>query len=389
MPTDLRTTGVPRDLSSLVRSDGSADRLRVLLITARADHGGGPRHILDLLRAFSNSSFEFYIASPEQEPYAAQFHTFTKKFFEIPPRSFSISAFFRLLRAVRRSRVDVIHSHGRGAGIFSRLLGFMTGVPVLHTFHGIHRDPSLQGRLKLLIDRLLSYFPFTPIYVSESESREAVSFGSVRPQVVGFVIENAVDTSRFTARKRPALSGEATQRSGTPDLAVAQNVLRFGAFLRDDPVKGPDLFLTLAGDLRDEGQWSCAGISRSELSRYGKIPETLELKGRLAEPAPWLQSLDVFVSPARNEGLPLGVLEAMAAGCLCILSDIPAHRTFEGAALFFNPEDPITFLTALSRAKNDPTLCASLLTKSRDLIDTRYSLKTFTEKLERAYETSR
>jgi glycosyltransferase involved in cell wall biosynthesis len=361
------------ELGSLVRSDGSANRLRVLLITARADHGGGPRHILDLLRAFESSGIEFYIASPEQEPYASQFHRFTKKFFELPPRSFSLVAFFRLLRVVRRARVDVIHSHGRGAGIYSRLLGLFTGVRVLHTFHGIHREPSLNGRLKLLVDQVLSYFPFTPIYVSENESREAVAFGCVRPGVVGFVIENAVDASRFKIRTNPPMSGQ---------------VLRIGAFVRNDPVKNPDLFLNLARELGREGQWTCAGISRAELSQYGAIPEALEIMDRLQEPAAWLESLDIFVSTSRNEGLPLGVLEAMAAGCLCILSDIPAHVNFKDAALLFNAEDKTSFLDALSRPKNDLSLRATLFTKAFELIATRHSLETFAHKLERAYSVS-
>jgi glycosyltransferase involved in cell wall biosynthesis len=361
------------ELGSLVRSDGSANRLRVLLITARADHGGGPRHILDLLRAFESSGIEFYIASPEQEPYASQFHTLTKKFFELPPRSFSLVAFFRLLRVVRRARVDVIHSHGRGAGIYSRLLGLFTGVRVLHTFHGINREPSLKGRLKLLVDQVLSYFPFTPIYVSENESREAIEFGCLRPGVVGFVIENAVDISRFASRTTPPLEGK---------------TLRFGAFLRDDIVKGPDLFLALARDLNGEGQWSCAGISRTELSSYGQVPETIEIMDRLHEPAAWLQSLDIFVSTARNEGLPLGVLEAMSAGCLCILSDIPAHRTFKNAAVLFIPEDSASFTAALSRIQDDPSIRSALSEGAMGLILNRHSLETFRQKLERAYSNS-
>lgn len=329
--------------------------------------------MLDLLRAFGSSGFEFFIASPEQEPYAEQFHELTKKFFEIPSRSFSPIAFFQLLRAIRRARIDVIHSHGRAAGIYSRLLGLATGVRVLHTFHGIHREPSFNGRLKLLVDQILSYFPFTPIYVSENESREAIQFGCVRPGVVGFVIENAVDTSRFGSRKAPPMSGAS---------------LRIGAFVRDDVVKGPDLLLSLTQEFSGAGQWTCAGISRAELSVHGDVPDQLEILDRLREPATWLQSLDIFVSTARNEGLPLGVLEAMAAGCLCVLSDIPAHVNFKAAALLFNPEDSASFSNALSRLKSDPSLRLSLLEKERELIANRHSLEAFAGKLARAYSTS-
>ncbi len=377
MPTDLdiRTTGSPRDLASLVRSDGSANRLRVLLITARADHGGGPRHILDLLKSLSGRGIEFYIGSPNQEPYASQLHSLSKKFLEIPPRSFSPFALFRLLRVVRSAPIDVVHSHGRGAGIYSRLLGLFTGVRVLHTFHGIHREPSLRGRLKLLVDQVLAFLPFQPVYVSENESHEALEFKCVREGNLGYIIENAVDTSRFNRREVPALSD-------------SSRGIRFGAFTRNDVVKGPDLFLNLARELKEAGTWTCAGISRDELSLHGDVPGWLELKNRISEPAPWLQSLDVFVSTARNEGLPLGVLEAMAANCLCILSAIPAHRGFDsaGAALLFEAGDPKSFTEALSKLARDSSLRASLIARARDLVDSKHSLKVFAGKIEQLYK---
>lgn len=363
MPTD---PGIPR---------------RVLLITARADHGGGPRHILDLLKAFSREreagEIEFYIGSPNQDPYGPQFQQLTKEFFEIPPRSFSLFALFQLLRAIRRTGIDVIHSHGRGAGVYSRLLGLLSGVRVLHTFHGIHRDPSLRGRIKLLVDQFFAVFAFTPIFVSKNEEREALEFGCVRANAEGYVIENAVDTSRF--KKREAA------RFSDPTRPI-----RFGAFLRPDLAKGPDLFLRLATDLAAEGEWSCAGITRDELATYGEIPPSLEVRDRLREPAEWLQSLDVFVSTARNEGLPLGVLEAMAAGCVCILSDIPAHRQFavEGATIKFDTADSRTFLMATSRLKSDMNAGLGIIEQARLAIENRYSMATFAEKLKSRYAHS-
>ncbi len=381
MPTDLdiRTTGSPRDLSSLVRSDGSANRLRVLLITARADHGGGPRHILDLLKSLSGRGIEFYIGSPNQEPYASQFRSLSKSFFEIPARSFSPMAFFRLLSAVRRTRIDVVHSHGRGAGIYSRLLGIFTGVRVLHTFHGVHREPTLPGRLKLFVDQVLAYFPFRPIYVSENESREALQFHCVRKGNVGYIIENAVDTSRFSGR--------------TAQPLASKNQIRIGAFLRDDQAKGPDLFLRLVNEVGERLgdtvnlSWSCAGITREELARHGKIPASLEIVGKIPEPASWLKSLDVFTSTARNEGLPLGVLEAMSAGCLCVLSDITAHQTFSnsGAALLFKADDPPTLTNAISKVVENQNLQTAFASQAHQLIASKHSLHTFAEKLEHAY----
>jgi len=53
-----------------------------------------------------------------------------------------------------------------------------------------------------------------------------------------------------------------------------------------------------------------------------------------------LQHAAIFASPARYEPFGLSVLEAAAAGCALVLSDIPSFRElWSGAALFFDPDD--------------------------------------------------
>jgi glycosyltransferase involved in cell wall biosynthesis len=61
---------------------------------------------------------------------------------------------------------------------------------------------------------------------------------------------------------------------------------------------------------------------------------------------------DVFVSTSHGEGLPVAVLEAMAAGCPVILSDIPPHRELaEGTDFipFVPPGDEEGFAEAIQR----------------------------------------
>src|SRR5690606_7562193 len=63
----------------------------------------------------------------------------------------------------------------------------------------------------------------------------------------------------------------------------------------------------------------------------------------------------VFVSAATFEPFGLAVLEAAAAGCALVLSDIPTFRElWDGAAQFADPRDPAAFAAAIEALIEDP-----------------------------------
>ena len=78
----------------------------------------------------------------------------------------------------------------------------------------------------------------------------------------------------------------------------------------------------------------------------------LRCLGRLsaAEIAACLAARPIFVSSALYEPFGLAVLEAAAAGCPLVLSDIPTFRElWDGAAVFVDPRDPDAIAAALRR----------------------------------------
>ncbi len=85
--------------------------------------------------------------------------------------------------------------------------------------------------------------------------------------------------------------------------------------------------------------------------------------GRLspAALACFLERAAIYALPARYEPFGLSVLEAGLAGCALVLGDIPSLReTWEGAALFVDPESPPMLRRMLSGLIRDEDRCASL-----------------------------
>jgi len=71
---------------------------------------------------------------------------------------------------------------------------------------------------------------------------------------------------------------------------------------------------------------------------------------------------DVLVHASRFEGMPNVVLEAMAAGLPCVLSNIPAHRQLaDGAPMFFDPDRPEALAARLHElaTRHDTWACMS------------------------------
>lgn len=75
----------------------------------------------------------------------------------------------------------------------------------------------------------------------------------------------------------------------------------------------------------------------------------------------WLQRASIFVHTALYEPFGLAVLEAAAAGCALVLSDIPTLRElWDGAAEFHNPGDSAGLHAALDMLIADPGKRAAL-----------------------------
>jgi glycosyltransferase involved in cell wall biosynthesis len=71
----------------------------------------------------------------------------------------------------------------------------------------------------------------------------------------------------------------------------------------------------------------------------------------------------VFVLSTRWEGMPLALVEAMAAGCACVATLVPGVEgvlEHERTGLLVPPEDPPLMAAAMKRLLTDPALCEQL-----------------------------
>ncbi|MGJ4928836.1 glycosyltransferase family 4 protein [Bradyrhizobium sp. HKCCYLS2038] len=107
------------------------------------------------------------------------------------------------------------------------------------------------------------------------------------------------------------------------------------------------------------------------------LPRDLHALGELAhaELQQWMSHAAIFVSPALYEPFGMSVLEAAAAGCALVLSDIPTFRElWQDAAVFVPPGDIGALKSTLNWLIADQT-ARSVLQEAARQRSLRYSLR--------------
>jgi glycogen synthase len=83
--------------------------------------------------------------------------------------------------------------------------------------------------------------------------------------------------------------------------------------------------------------------------------------------AVWQQTASIYAAPAKYEPFGLAILEAAAAGCALVLSDIPSLReNWQGAAEFVDPRNPRAWIETLNRLTANSAQREQLAARARE-----------------------
>lgn len=154
-----------------------------------------------------------------------------------------------------------------------------------------------------------------------------------------------------------------TGRSGRGLLPRTKEDLILAADCFGDGDPGLDTVQQLAGEV----EWPVVILADG-----AEAPVASDRPVRIVErPSPdsvasWYGRASVYTQPCSYTGSGLGPLEAALAGCALVLGDVPALReTWEGAALFVQPGDPLDLRRALELLLSEPKGLRGLAQRAR------------------------
>lgn len=234
------------------------------------------------------------------------------------PQLYAGIGFWRLIRLLRRRAPDWVHTILPWGDLIGRSCARQAGVRrIVSTVTARYAD---KPRWQLALDRATIGWAQRVVFVSAeivpfSQAREGV-----RPEQV-LCIPNGVE---WDETDRTAAAAALRQRHGRGARRVAGMVARLhpqkahGDLLRAyQAVRTdfPDTVLWLVGDGPERPRLEA-------LTRQLGLAEHVVFAGDRADPLDWIAAMDLFVHPTYFEGLPLAVLEAMAAARPVIASAV-------------------------------------------------------------------
>jgi glycosyltransferase involved in cell wall biosynthesis len=264
-----------------------------------------------------------------------------------------------LVRLCRQFRPDVLFAHGFSEHLWGRYAGLIAGVP--HLVHVEHNTRERYTRWRLAQSRWLARRTSRIVGCSDGVRRQLLALGFPASRVMA--IDNGINLEPFaTADCQPAGTREnalimVARFARQKDHAT---LLRAIALLRDEGLQ-PTVYL--AGDGR--------GRRREVIERLIRelgIAQQVRLLGVVSDVPQRLLGIRTAVLATHHEGMPLAIIEGMAAGCAVVGSRVPGVQEViaDGVnGLLAEPGDPRSLATALRRLLVEPSLAARLGTEGR------------------------
>ncbi len=357
---------------------------RVLLLVTDLQPGGTPLRVVRMARVLGRFGFEPVVGClAPPGPLTALLEQNRVATFACNARhKWDLTAVHHLAKQIGRINPDLVHSTLFHANVAARLVGRLDRPRPIVTGSATIEVERRSHRLGEMLSRNLSDWHVANSHAVAHHLCEDLGFHPSR--VV--VIPNAVDVDSIEAAQ-PIDRGAQQIRADCPLLIWAGRMdrvkriqLLFDAL--DRVSASSEFSLVIAGDGAERSHWESLARNRSWSSAARFIGWTSNLSG-------WLRSADALVLTSLTEGMPNVALEAMAARCCVVASDIPACRELidPGRTGLLAPgDDPATLAATIERVLRDKPARTAMADAAFERIRREFTVGMVVEQLSGFYE---
>lgn len=317
---------------------------RLLIILNRLAVGGPAFNVISGAAALSNA-FEILLlaGAPDADEQPADYLLDQYKGFQFQKinslkRSVlpgtDLRAYKEIKQAIKQFQPQIVHTHGAKPGVLGRLAAHRSSVPVIvHTFHGHVFHSYFSGFISnsiVRIERWLAGFSSAIVAISETLKNELTNSYHIASANKIKLIRLGIDTSQFQdegGRKRSQFRKE---------FNLSNDTIAIGIVGRLVPVKNHSLFIETAAEVLKTkginhklrffivgdgtGRTSLQQLIRSKQLNFANAGSGDDSSANFIFTS-WRKDmdavfagLDIIMLTSLNEGTPVSIMEAMAAG---------------------------------------------------------------------------
>ncbi len=304
-----------------------------------------------------------------------------------------LRALWQTYLVLRRLRPQIVHTHHAKAGTIGRLAAALVTTPVIvHTHHGISLVDyfgPFKNAVFLAIERVAASVATALIAIGENDRGDLIRL-RVAPAERFVVIPLGLPLGRFADTTVP-------RGSLRSQLDIAEDVKLVLYAGRLVPIKDipslirataqvvkqrPDIHVALFGD----------GPLRGELEQLALelgVEDTITFCGTTNEIEKVYVDADLVVLCSKREGMPVVILEAMAAGRPVLSTEVGnvTNMITDGVTGRLVPAGSVEALAgAMLAALNDPEHSMAMARAGQEHVLGSFSIETLTERINALYE---
>ena len=233
----------------------------------------------------------------------------------------NVESYQYLVKLVKEEGYDFIHCHTPIAGFISRLVGHKTKTKVMYTAHGFHfftGAPLKNWLLYYPAEWIASFMTHTLITINNEDYHRAQKH--MHAKEVKYIPGVGIDLNKFG-------KAQIDKKSKREELNIPSDCTLLLSVGEMNKNKNHQRIINIMKDLPSDIHYAIVGIDH--LDGYNqKLVESLGLGDRVhflgyrQDVSEIYAASDVFVFPSYREGLSVSLMEAMATGLPCVVSNI-------------------------------------------------------------------
>lgn len=275
------------------------------------------------LKWFSKNDYEVHIAcnGAEKIEYVDKFYSISIE--RSPYKINNVKAFFKLKKIIDTNKYNIIHCHTPMGGVLTRLAAAKSrkkGAKVIYTAHGFHffkGAPIKNWVIYYPVEKFLSNF--TDVLITINEEDYNLAKNKFYSKKIKFVKGIGLDTDvKVNISKNKKLNELNLKKSNTILLSIGEL----------NKNKNHDTIIKALNGINNFNfQYLICG--KGHLKNYLQnliiklgLEKQVKLLGYRNDIDEILEISDIYIHPSYREGLPVSVMEAMAAGLPVIASKV-------------------------------------------------------------------